>query len=74
MSRTLAVSLVVPSTPRPGHWDAARLALAALGVVGLLTATTRSVDAQPAPEQSTADAQATPEQKPRWEFIFPRGP
>ncbi len=84
MSRALAAPLVALSTFRHDHWDAARLALVAVGVVGLLAATTRAVDAQTTPEQSTAEAHtaleqsaAKPhtalEQKPRWEFRVSSG-
>jgi hypothetical protein len=62
MSSTLAVSVVAPRTSRAGYRAFARIALAAVGAVGILTATNRA-----------AEAQAAAEQKSGWEFLVSSG-
>jgi hypothetical protein len=73
MSNTLAVSLIAPSTSRPGPWAVARVALAAVGSVALLTATARTVEAQTMPAQTTAEAQATAKPTSPWAFLVSTG-
>ena len=62
MSSTLAVAVATPRTSLPGHGSFARLALAAIGAVGILTVASRA-----------AEAQTTPEQKPGWELLLTSG-
>jgi hypothetical protein len=73
MTRTVAVSIIAPSTSRPSYSGAARLALAALGVVTLLTATPRTVAAQSGSEQRIVESQAATKPAPAWSFLVTSG-